>query len=298
MSIDEKWTEPTEALLRTWKFQIDKRRKVHIRISKLHIKRYYILGVTASIFSAFVSSNVVTIFSTDRQQSGWLIFILLCSITSTVLSGIQTFFNYSKSSQTHVSAADSYDALYRSIDTILKLPREMRDSPDKVLKDIQGSYDDIIKTSPTLEDMQEIIELREMTMSDKSSERAFSRTDSQVINLFCTEKNKIRAERSGKNSVNTTPISSTTPKSEHGSIREDQSSIETRQEPKLETKIDVIPEASNESSPPISPSTSQLNVVTPSPPPPPPVRAQSPPRQHVQNERGYNMHSYFNQKAS
>lgn len=294
MSVDEKWTEPTEALLRTWKFQIDKRRKVHIKISKLHIKRYYILGVTASIFSAFVSSNVVTIFSTDRQQSGWLIFILLCSITSTVLSGIQTFFNYSKSSQTHVSAADSYDALYRSIDTILKLPREMRDRPDKVLKDIQGSYDDIIKTSPTLEDMQEIIELREMTMSDKSSERAFSRTDSQVINLFCTEKNKIRAERSGKNSINTTPISSTTPKSEHGSIREETSTVDTKPvNEKFETKIDVIPEAPNESSPPVSPSP---EAVAP-PPIPSPVRTQSPPRQNNQNDRGYNMRGYFNQKA-
>ena len=170
------WSTELEKLIKKWKIQIEKRRKLHSEIAHKYSKRHYMYGIPASICFSFVASGQIAVFSTDVNQ--WVQFIMtVVSIFGTVLVSIQTFWNFSETSQNHSSASDSYDSLYRTIDTILKLPRNMRDNPTIVLKDIRSLYDDIIKSSPRLD---EEIELNEIYDGNSGSDEQKNQSEIDI----------------------------------------------------------------------------------------------------------------------
>lgn len=154
------WTPELDKLLRRWKRQIDARRKGHIKLSQQYDKRHYLLGVPATVLTTITTTGTLTTFqdcSSNSTGSFWCtsaewirLAIGIIGIIAVVLTGILTFMNFQKTSQDHKKAADQYESLSGTIDSILSIPRVLRGNPVDRLKLIRDQYDGILKEAPTL----------------------------------------------------------------------------------------------------------------------------------------------------
>ena len=154
------WTPELDKLLRRWKRQIDARRKGHIKLSQQYDKRHYLLGVPATVLTTITTTGTLTTFqdcSSNSTGSFWCtsaewirLAIGIIGIIAVVLTGILTFMNFQKTSQDHKKAADEYESLAGTIDSILSIPRILRGNPVDRLKLIRDQYDGILKEAPTL----------------------------------------------------------------------------------------------------------------------------------------------------
>lgn len=154
------WTPELDKLLRRWKRQIDARRKGHIKLSQQYDKRHYLLGVPATVLTTITTTGTLTTFqdcSSNSTRSFWCtssewirLAIGIIGIIAVVLTGILTFMNFQKTSQDHKKAADEYESLAGTIDSILSIPRVLRGNPVDRLKLIRDQYDGILKEAPTL----------------------------------------------------------------------------------------------------------------------------------------------------
>lgn len=154
------WTPELDKLLRRWKRQIDARRKGHMKLSQQYDKRHYLLGVPATALTTVTTTGTLTTFqdcSSNSTGSFWCtsaewirLAIGIIGIIAVVLTGILTFMNFQKTSQDHKKAADQYESLSGTIDSILSIPRVLRGNPVDRLKLIRDQYDGILKEAPTL----------------------------------------------------------------------------------------------------------------------------------------------------
>jgi len=157
------WTPELDKLLRRWKRQIDSRRKGHIKISQQYDKKHYLLGVPATVLTTITTTGTLTTFqdcsstSNTTSTSFWCtsaewirLAIGIIGIIAVVLTGILTFMNFQKAAQDHKKAADEYESLVGTIDSILSIPRVLRGDPVDRLKLIRDQYDAVLKEAPTL----------------------------------------------------------------------------------------------------------------------------------------------------
>ena len=169
------WTPELDKLLRKWKRQIDTRRKAHYEIARVLQRRHYMIGIpatimttitTTGIFATFQSpaslssnaptTNVTTNVTTSAPASQigyeqWVrLGIGILAVAGLTLTGILTFMNYQADAETHKTAADSYDSLYGTIESLLVIPGIVRGDPVTVLQNIRTQYDEIVKKCPNL----------------------------------------------------------------------------------------------------------------------------------------------------
>lgn len=174
------WTPELDKLLRKWKRQIDTRRKAHYEIARVLQRRHYMIGLpatvittitTTGIFATFqspissstpatnaptfnVTTNTTTPVSVSSSQIGydqWVrLGIGILAVGGLTLTGILTFMNYQADAETHKTAADSYDSLYGTIESLLVIPGIVRGDPVTVLQNIRTQYDEIVKKCPNL----------------------------------------------------------------------------------------------------------------------------------------------------
>lgn len=152
------WTSDLDKLLRKWKLQIGKRESGHLELARKYTKRHYIFGVPATLLYAIVTTGILATFKNcgeentedcDSDQYTRLTVGIL-SIFGTALGAFQTFMNYQGKAEINKSVADDYGSLYRSLDTILLLPSDLRKDPISTIQEIRSQYDDLIRKAPTL----------------------------------------------------------------------------------------------------------------------------------------------------
>ncbi len=151
------WTPELNKLLRKWKKQLQKRQKGHIDLARKCQKYHYAIGIPATVFSTIIATGSFATFSNCDDDSGrceidvWIrISTGVIAIIGAALTGFQTFVNYQNSAERNKSAAVDYGSMYRSLDTLLLLPPELRGEPVSTLQTLRNQYDDIVRRSPTL----------------------------------------------------------------------------------------------------------------------------------------------------
>ena len=198
------WTPELDKLLRRWKRQIDLRRKGHIKLSRQYDKKHYILGVPATVLSTITTTGTLTTFqdcssppnsnSTSNSSfwctsAEWIRLAMgIIGIIAVILTGIVTFMNFQKAAQDHKKAADGYESLVGTIDSILTIPRVLRGDPVDQLKLVRDHYDSIIKEAPTLNEKYKT-ELGFDVIGNK-------KTNNEVINISTAkvDPNKIKMD--------------------------------------------------------------------------------------------------------
>lgn len=157
------WTPDIEKLLRRWRRQINLLHREHKLLEYKYNKRYYIIGVPASIASTVVASGILTTFKNCNECTAgcipaatspcandeWVRFAMgIIGIIAIILTCLSVFLNYGKASSDEKGTADDLGILARELDAMLETPISARGDPISFLQGIRTKFDDITKKSP------------------------------------------------------------------------------------------------------------------------------------------------------
>ena len=153
------WTPEVDKLLRNWKRRIMLRRNGHNNIARKWSKRHYTIGVPATIITAITSTGVLSTFRNcdENTDDGTCdlnqylrLSIGIIGLVDVALTAVMTFMNYQEAAADHKDAADNYDSLYGTIESLLTMPISIRGDPVSTLQTIRKEYDDNVRKSPNL----------------------------------------------------------------------------------------------------------------------------------------------------
>lgn len=170
------WAPELNKLLRKWKKQIEMKRKGHYNIARKLANRHYILGVPATILTTITSTGILSTFRNCSEGDNDMVCemdqyirltIGIVGLIDIALTGVMTFMNYQEAANSHKDAADNYESLYGSIESLLIIPSNVRGDPVEVLKEIRSKYDDLVRKSPNLPG--EYQELSYLTVNNNDS---------------------------------------------------------------------------------------------------------------------------------
>lgn len=153
----QEWTTEIIKVIDRWKTTIRENRDHHQEKAIVFNKRFYQLGVVATVSGSLsMLSQLITfddctstnIFCTNRVWIN-LIIAILTAITLIPI-GLQTFLSYQKRAGKHYEASISYEALLNWIENTMVLNESIRGDPEDVLHSIKTQYDEIVKRSPII----------------------------------------------------------------------------------------------------------------------------------------------------
>lgn len=198
-NLSQQWTTDIEILLQRWLKQIHRRKIMHQKNHTRNQCYHYSLGIPSAIASAFASAGMFTSLNDECDAKQWVLITngTITAIT-TILSTIITLFSFGARAADHKSAADGYDSLYRTIETLIRLPRNMRGDEISTLQTIQTQFDSLTRTYPSIDSNDDLslpgspiqYTTRETSISHSKDIIISPRTDVQIeIDRMC--KNKI-----------------------------------------------------------------------------------------------------------
>lgn len=192
------WTPDLEKLLRKWTRQLGKRQGAHIKLSIKYSRRHYYIGIPTTMVTTAVSTGILSTFKNSDDPDTQIIdqytrlAIGIVGLVGAMLSALQTFMEYQKLSESHKVAADSYETLYRDIDTIIQVPSTVRGDPLELITGIRERYDEIRKKSPQLVDydLDLSYEVYKEPVKDSSNESVKDLYKNNKPNTENTENNR------------------------------------------------------------------------------------------------------------
>ena len=149
------WTEQTLDLLETWVAACKKSAEAHANAARAARKKYrmisiptIIVGTAATALSFFSAGDVCD----PDDDSGENLRYGVAALTSlvTILSGINSLYNFSSKTQNHISSAGSFSNLARRGELQVWLPNSRRGDSEVVLTDISAEYASLTTSSPLL----------------------------------------------------------------------------------------------------------------------------------------------------
>jgi hypothetical protein len=165
------WTLDLDRLLRKWRGQISTRQIGHKMEQVKYKKIYYGLGLPVAILAAIISTAILSTFrncdvsacvslslnvsissSGDCASDEWVRLATgIVGVLSVVLSAANTFIDAGGNREKHKGAVDSYSELSHKIELLLKTPIILRGDPIATIQDVRGSFDSIVKDSPSID---------------------------------------------------------------------------------------------------------------------------------------------------
>lgn len=134
------WTVSQEKLVLRWKDYARIRAIMHQRTASLYDTGHYIIGPLAVIIT---SISAATQFSQlGNCEDGASIAVIILTIVGSILSGLQTFFRFDKTSTQHRNAATKYETLQHDIEETLAFDVTEREPAnsfiDRIKKELNG----------------------------------------------------------------------------------------------------------------------------------------------------------------
>lgn len=157
------WTKDIEKLLRRWRRQINDLQGEHKLAEKKYNKRYYIIGVPATVLAAIVASGILSTFKNCNECSAgcipaasgscandeWIRLVMgIIGLISILFTCVSVFMNYGQASSDNKNSASDFGSLAREIDAVLDSPVSARGDPISFLHGIRARFDDMLKNSP------------------------------------------------------------------------------------------------------------------------------------------------------
>jgi len=136
-----------EKLLNSWNTHISENEKIHRTKALSFRKLYYALGISATLLSGLYTISSFSTISNCDPYAFCIVETIIGAIATTLIS-VQTYMQLMSRFFNHKIASDRYQALERTIQTILNSKNE--GDPANILGNIHNIFDDIVETSPIL----------------------------------------------------------------------------------------------------------------------------------------------------
>jgi SMODS and SLOG-associating 2TM effector domain family 4 len=138
-----------QPLLEQWLKRARENQLQHWESARHYENLNYRLGIPVVILSTTVGT---TVFATLQKQVRLSIQIAVGAISmlTAILAGLQTFLRFSERAEKHRSVAASYSAIRRRIETLLKLPVELKGDTATTVAEVEKQLDELAKASPNV----------------------------------------------------------------------------------------------------------------------------------------------------
>ncbi|CAM9204109.1 unnamed protein product [Pylaiella littoralis] len=150
------WTEQTLDLLETWVSACKESAAAHSAAAKIAQNKYrmisipiIVIGSAATGLSYFAAGDSCDPDHVEASAGLRYSVALLTSIV-TILSGVNSLYNFSSKTQAHIAASGSFSNLARRGDLQTWLPNGRRGESEVVLTDISAEYASLTTSSPLL----------------------------------------------------------------------------------------------------------------------------------------------------
>lgn len=139
-------------LLRHWRFRVHRVQTGHYEAGRRYEKLHLWLGVPAIAVSAVVGTAVFSSLGTG--ESGFVLTILvgLLSITSAVLTSLQTFLKYSELAERHKLAGATFADLKHKIELIAVFQPTDAEALKTQLAEVEQRWERVREESPNIPD--------------------------------------------------------------------------------------------------------------------------------------------------
>jgi hypothetical protein len=107
-----------------------------------------IVGVTLIIINILITSNLVESFFTENAS---VVVIKVLAFIAAVLAGIQTFFNFQKNVESHLSAGRIYATLQQKVNNLLTSTKKSTASEDEIWKEYQKLFEEYLQANTDFE---------------------------------------------------------------------------------------------------------------------------------------------------
>ena len=135
------WERREEQLLLKWGDNIKQKAIKHKSKASSNKKMYHIMSIPVIIIPLVIGgvNGLVDIAP---------ITFSICMITSSIIAGVNTFFNFSKKSALHFEFEGKYNELGISIEKELSIPKTHRTAADVFLERIQQTFNHLNNHAP------------------------------------------------------------------------------------------------------------------------------------------------------
>lgn len=135
-------TKEQNNLLNEWSYRVNKSQVGHYLVSEKYTKIHYFLGVSLIILTGIVTSSLFI-----KIEDNWIShFIILISISASILATIQTFIMPSEKAEVHRVKAYKYGIIKRKIELYTSL--DSKEDFNIFSKKIREEWDSIASESP------------------------------------------------------------------------------------------------------------------------------------------------------
>ena len=151
---DVKWTTEQEELLAEWSEKATCYRWLHSRSEKLYRKRNYTFTIPVIILSTLTGTAnfAMDSFVPEEHKQIAMAAVGSVNIFAGILSTLQNFLRYAELMEAHRQSEVSWAKFGRNIAIELTLEPKRRKGADDFLKTSRQEYDQLIESSPTIDD--------------------------------------------------------------------------------------------------------------------------------------------------
>ena len=151
---DIKWTKEQEELLAEWSEKATCYRWLHSRSEKLYRKRNYTFTIPVIILSTLTGTAnfAMDSFVPEEYKQTAMATVGSVNIFAGILSTLQNFLRYAELMESHRQSEVLWSKFSRNIAIELTLEPKRRKHADDFLKTCRQEYDQLIESSPTIDD--------------------------------------------------------------------------------------------------------------------------------------------------
>lgn len=135
-------------LITTWLNGVTIAHVAHCKLSADYKQRGRMLGLIVTIISTIVGTSIFGAINLSNNQLVLAIAGLI-SVMAAILSGVNTFLNYSDLTSAHYDASKKYGKLRRQIEKIKACTNDSN-SLDQAIKDIKAQWDALNEETPVI----------------------------------------------------------------------------------------------------------------------------------------------------
>jgi len=123
-------------------------KRAHFIAAEREKNKHNIVGVTIIILNVLIASNLVDVIVSTEQS---LVIIKLLAFVGAAFAGVQTFFNFQKKAETHLTAGNIYSKITRKADILFAESDGSTLSNDKVVSELKTLVEEYLQANTDYE---------------------------------------------------------------------------------------------------------------------------------------------------
>lgn len=133
-------------LLNDWQKRITHNQGLHHQASILFNKYHYSIGLPATILTLIAGATLLT----ESVNPTIKIAVGVIGLISAIFTGVQTFYSFSKRSETHKSVSAQLGQIRRTIDVLLAFPPDTDEKKAAAIKELNENIANVDNVAPPL----------------------------------------------------------------------------------------------------------------------------------------------------